>query len=221
MIANRTDDSAELLVFGDIGSAFDGGVSAAMFQETLNSLKDAKSITIKVNSPGGIASDGVAMFNALRDHPAHTVVEIVGVAASAAHLLAMGANEIVMKRGSMAMMHLPWGMTVGNAADMRKTASVLDKLTDQIVSVYKSRSRKHDATILRMLEEETWFGPDEAVAAGFADRVDNEPAVKNKIQPGRYLNCPKDWLDEPEKAEPPKLLNPWRRMAARRVESIS
>lgn len=221
MIANRTDDSAELLVFGDIGDEFMGGITAKMFQEELRSLGDVNEINVKINSGGGLAFDGIAMMNALKSHSARVVVEVMGLAASAASIVAMAGDEVRMRTGSMMMVHRPYGLVLGDADDMRKQASVLDLMTDELVKIYKAKTGKREHTLLAMLAAETWMSAEIAVAEGFADTVVKSPAVKASIEAGRFLNCPRELIEQQDKTDKPKLLNPWRRMAARRAEAIS
>lgn len=221
MIANQTHDSAELLVFGDIGDDFMGGITAKAFHQELLSLGDMKNITVKINSGGGLAFDGIAMMNSIKAHPAKVTAEVMGLAASAASIVAMGADEIVMRKGSMMMVHLPFGLVLGNASDMRKQATILDQMTNELVAIYKTKTRKHANTILRMLEEETWMNGDEAVQNGFADRVVDAPSVKASVDPGRYSHCPADWMTNQSVAAKATIVDPWRSRAARRVESLA
>lgn len=219
MIANRTDDAAELLVFGDIGDEFMGGITAKMFQEELKSLGDVKNINVKINSGGGLAFDGVSMRNSLLSHPAHVTVEVMGLAASAASIVAMGGDTVLMRSGSMLMIHLPFGLVLGTAEDMRKQAGILDQLTEELIKIYRAKTNKRDHTLRAMLTAETWMSGEQAVEEGFADKVVNAPAVKASLDPSRFLNCPREWLEGQAESKP-KIADPWRSRAARRAESL-
>ena len=219
MIANRTDDSAELAILGDIGDEFSGGVSDRMFHDELKSLGDVRNINITLNSGGGLAFSGVSIMNMLKSHPAYVTVEVVGLAASAASIIAMGADTVIMRKAAMMMVHLPFGLVIGNAEDMRKQANILDQLTNELVGIYKAKTGKRDHTILKLLQDETWMNGQQAVEMGFADKVIDTPGERANIEPGRYLHCPPEVL-EAAAAEKPKLSDPWRSRAARRAESL-
>jgi ATP-dependent protease ClpP protease subunit len=148
------------------------GVTA---QEFIAELRDlgSRPIDLHVNSPGGEVFDGLAILNAIIDHPARVVAYIDGLAASAASFLVQGADEIVMKRGAMMMIHDAIGGCYDNAAGMRLTAEILDAVSDSIADVYAAKAgqdAKHWRNI--MSAKDTWYTAVEAVEAGLADRIE-------------------------------------------------
>jgi ATP-dependent protease ClpP protease subunit len=159
--------AAVLTIFAEIGSF---GVTAAQFVQDLTNLGSITDLTVKINSPGGSVSDGVAIFNALKASPAQVQVEIDGWALSIASFIAMAGDKITMANNSLLMIHNPWATAAGNAADLRKMADVLDKTRDTLLSGY-GRSGKSEADLIALLDAETWFDAEEALAAGFIDEI--------------------------------------------------
>jgi ATP-dependent protease ClpP protease subunit len=132
-------------------------------------------VDVYLNSPGGFVDAGTAIFNALREHGDVSVI-VDGMAASAASLIAMGAKPggITMLPGTLMMIHRAAAMTIGNANTHRQSAGVLDKIDEQVVGIYADRSGMTPQRVTALLDKESWFGPEEAVAAGLADHA--EPA---------------------------------------------
>jgi len=139
---------------------------------------------VRINSLGGSAFGGVAMYNALQDHPGEVTCCVEGLAASAASLVAM-AGKTVMGKGSMMMIHSPLTMALGNAGELRKTADVLDKVQDALATIYSAKTGLDSKDVNDLLDAETWMTADEAVAAGFADEV--MPDAKTDYGPGEHV----------------------------------
>jgi ATP-dependent Clp protease protease subunit len=154
----------------------DDGVSTSEVIAEINRHLDAKTIGVRINSVGGSAFGGIAMYNALKAHPAEVKVYVEGLAASAASLIAM-AGETLMGTGAMIMIHPPLTIAIGNASELRKTADVLDKIQSGIAAIYVEKTGKPLAEINAMISAETWLSADDAVAAGFANGHGSAPAV--------------------------------------------
>ena len=153
------------------------GVSAKEFTAVLDELgDDVDTIELHVNSPGGMVWDGLAIMNALRQHQARVVVIVDGIAASAASFIAMAGDEVVMAQGAEMMIHSPFGLCVGNAQDMAKMAKDLDHETDNLARIYQSKAGGELDDWRAAMAAETWYSAEEAVAAGLADRVLDQPA---------------------------------------------
>lgn len=174
LTADAADGVASLRLYDPIDSwGGEWGVSAKEFAASLDALPDDTSeIRLHINSPGGEVYEGITMLNALRNHRARVVAVVDGLAASAASFLAAGADEVVMGRNSQLMIHDAWGLGIGNAEDMREIASRLDKISDNIASVYADKAGGSVADWRAAMLAETWYSADEAVAAGLADRVE-------------------------------------------------
>jgi ATP-dependent Clp endopeptidase proteolytic subunit ClpP len=173
-IENKADVSASIFLYDEIGSF---GTSADDFVKQLRDVKSA-AIDVFVNSPGGECYDGLAIFNALRNHRAHVTVHIDGLAASAASFVAMAGDRIVAERNATLMIHNAHAVGVGDADDMRKMADMLDRMTDTIASIYADRAGGTVATWRARMKTETWFSADEAKTAGLVDEVASTPTPK-------------------------------------------
>lgn len=148
------------------------GVSASEFAEVLDGLDPSvQEIRLHLNSPGGEVFEGLAILNLLRQHRARVVTVVDGIAASIASVIAMAGDEVVMSPNSELMIHDAWGICIGNAADMRDLARTLDHLSDNVASVYASKAGGSTEGWRALMIAETWYGADEALAAGLADRV--------------------------------------------------
>jgi ATP-dependent protease ClpP protease subunit len=168
-------DTYELMVYGDIGDSWWGeSVTAQSVAEQLNALDDAvATINVRINSYGGSVADGMAIYNALKRHPATKNVTVDGVAMSAASLIAMAGDTVTMPPASLLMIHAPWGGIMGNAKELRKYADILDKFSESMAAAYVAKSGKTTEAVLALLQdgEDHYYTGDEAVAEGFADAV--------------------------------------------------
>ena len=192
-ITNVADSTeAEVFIYGDIGESFWGdGITAKSFVDELNALpSDVDNITVRMNSPGGSVFDGYTIHSALARHPAKVTVEVDGLAASSASLIAMAGDTIRMGGASMMMIHRASGGVWGDADEMRKEAEILDKVDGQITEVYSRRSGKDLSDVKALLSAETWFTGPEAVEAGFADEVTASLATAARWEPGRFRKDP-------------------------------
>lgn len=164
---NKKDDDAEILIYDEIGA---WGVSAKQFINDLRKI-DSKSITVRVNSPGGEIFDGTAIYNALRAHGSKIDVRIEGLAASAASFIAMAGDEINMANNAYMMIHNAYGAVAGGASDMRTYADMLEKINDNIAGMYETKAGKDRQHWRNLMDAETWFTANEAKDAGLVDAV--------------------------------------------------
>lgn len=164
------------------------GVSAKEFTDAIDALPDAVTeIRLHINSPGGEVFEAVAMMNALRRHDARVVAIVDGIAASAASFLAVAADETVMSKNSTLMIHDAWGICIGNAADMRQLADLLDQLSNNIAAVYAEKAGGTVDEWRQTMVGEKWYTADEAVAAGLADSVEgSDPQPVNEFDLNIY-----------------------------------
>ena len=133
-------------------------------------------ITVRINSGGGVASDGTAIYSLLLAHRGIVTAVVEGVAASAASLILMAGDERRMRPGSMLMIHDTSRITWGNADEHRKSADFLDKLSGQYAGIYASASGLDATEVREMMKAETWFSAEEARAKGFITALDNAAA---------------------------------------------
>lgn len=173
----KGDNAAEVLIFDVIGADFFGeGLTAKSVRKELDALGEVEDILVRINSPGGNVWDGIAIFNMLKEHAAQVHVQVEGIAASAASLIAMAGDLITMGEGSMMMIHNPYGLAIGDGNELRKAADMLDKVKSEFVDIYSRRSGAAADDVGTMMDEETWMNGAEAVDKGFADERTNEQA---------------------------------------------
>lgn len=138
-------------------------------------------ITVHINSPGGSVTDALAIYSILRKHQGHITAVVDGLCASAATIVALAADEIVMAEHSLLMVHNPWTVASGDAAQMRKTADTLDVASREMVALYTERTGLSGDKVSAIMGAETWFNAYEAVEAGFAHRVDDTERSKPRM----------------------------------------
>ncbi|MBG2808005.1 Clp protease ClpP [Proteus mirabilis] len=164
----KEDQTADVYIYDEIGG---WGISARRFTEDLISLGNLSHINLHIHSPGGEVFDGIAIYNQLKNHSATITVYIDGLAASMASVIAMVGDTVIMPKNAMMMIHKPWGVSWGDANDMREYADLLDKLENVLIPAYVAKTGKTTEEITAMLEQETWLDGDECVEHGFADKV--------------------------------------------------
>lgn len=166
-IANN--DKAVLYLHGTVGGYWEG----IHFDDIRNELADFKgsAIEIHINSYGGDMFEGIAIKNYLAQRPEEVTVIIDGLAASAASIIAMGADRILMPSDTQLMIHNPWTFAYGNAKELRKVADDLDKAELSIQETYLKRFKGEKEELKALLDEETFLIADEAVALGLADGI--------------------------------------------------
>ncbi|PDY62228.1 Clp protease ClpP [Bacillus cereus] len=134
----------------------------------------ANVININLNSPGGDVFDGIAIYNQLKNHPAKIIINVDGLAASAASIIAMAADELIMNTGSMLMIHEASTWTWGTKLDIRKTLNALEGIDKSLADIYMTRYRGERSEIETMIANETWFTANEAVEFGLAHKVNEQ-----------------------------------------------
>ncbi|MCX8984202.1 ClpP-like prohead protease/major capsid protein fusion protein [Citrobacter portucalensis] len=166
--ASSAGGNAYIGIYEEIGA---WGITAKQFAADLKALGDIQHIDLHIHSPGGDVFDGIAIYNLLNSHPAKITVHIDGVAASMASVIAMVGDRVIMPENALMMIHKPWGISGGNANDMREYADLLDKMENVLIPAYVQKTGKSKEDIAAMLEEETWMDGRECVAQGFADEL--------------------------------------------------
>jgi ATP-dependent Clp endopeptidase proteolytic subunit ClpP len=162
-------DTTVIDIYDEIGWF---GVTAAEFVKDLRQVTTPK-IELHLNSPGGDVFDAIAIYNGLRQHKAQVHVLVDSLAASAASFIAMAGDKVTAMANAMMMIHDPLGLVIGNAADMRELADLLDKHGDNIASIYAARAGGEVAEWRERMLAETWYLADEAYKAGLVDEVDD------------------------------------------------
>lgn len=186
--------NVDITMYGHIGPSLLGdeeGLTAQRVMDVLAANKSATQITLNINSPGGLMFEALAMYNALRRHPARKVVNVDGYAASAASLVAMAGDQINIAANGMMMIHDPINIVLGNAADMRKAAEDLDKQAEPAVTTYVARTGNSAAQVRAWMRDTTWFTADECKTHKFADEITPAKSVAAcDLSAYRYAKLP-------------------------------
>ncbi len=174
-IDNAADDEATIYIYSEIGWF---GATAEEFVTELREITAPK-ISVRINSYGGSIFEGIAIFNALRSHPAHITTQVDAIAASIASVIAQAGDNRVMLDSSEMMIHEATGFAIGaTESDMIEMAAILKNQTEKIAEIYAKRkgdgrSKNHFLTLMRAggTNLGTWFSAKEAVSEGIADEV--------------------------------------------------
>jgi len=167
-VCAAVEDAASVSIYEQIGASWDGsGFTASRMGAILRNI-GARDVTVNVNSPGGDFFEGVAIYNLLRQHKAKVTVQVMGLAASAASVIAMAGDEILMGDGAFLMIHNAWAVAVGNRHDMLAASEQLAPFDQAMAEVYAARSGKSVEEAAEMMDKETWIGAAQAVKDGFA-----------------------------------------------------
>lgn len=161
--------------------------------EVVKALSELKGdINVRINSGGGIATQGSAIYNSLRAYDGNVTIYVDGIAASAASIIAMAGDEVVMREGSMMMIHNASGITMGTARDHNKAIEALSRLDTSMAGIYAKKTGGTTKAARAMMDEETWFTAQEAVDEGLADRTDEEQLAEEAVafDYRMYANAP-------------------------------
>lgn len=184
--ATASQNGATIIdLFDEIGEY---GVSAKDFRAQLNDITG--DIILRINSPGGDVFDGLAIFNSLVAHDGHIRVEVIGVAASAASIIAMAGDEIAIAENAFLMIHNAWGITIGNADAHDESSDLLGQIDDSLANTYAKRTGLDVRAIKQMMGDETWFGSTDAKANGFVTEIIEPRTVSAKFDVSTYTNTP-------------------------------
>lgn len=183
----------EMFLYGVVGGSWmEDGFTAL---EVIDQLKafGKKEVTVRINSPGGSADDGIAIYNALMRHEpgVHTVVD--SLAASAASVIALAGKTRTSSTGSRWMIHQALTLAVGNSVDMRKMADTLDVYDASIVEIY-SQYMPEGTDILSLMEAETWYTAEESMAIGLSTALGSKTKEKPAIA-SWFKNTPANLME--------------------------
>lgn len=181
-LRNEASDTIALDIFDQIGEGFLwSGVTARDVLAKLQPNRGAKTIDVRIHSKGGDVLEGLAIYTVIAQHPARVIVNIDGVAASMASAIAMAGDEIRMAPAALMMLHNPWGVARGEAADLRAVADILDKMQSSLAAIYSLRAGLKTSEVIAMMDAETWLSADEAKAKGFATAI-TQSAPKTRAE---------------------------------------
>jgi ATP-dependent Clp protease, protease subunit len=214
MMYSADYETGEIFLYDAIGDPWWGMIGAENVIGDLAKM-GGKRVTMRIASPGGSVDEGRLIYNALKRYQGGVDVVVDSSAYSIASYIAMAGERVVMAKNAMMMIHNPWTIAMGSAAELRKTADVLDKYRDSIIDAYTDKSDKDRKKMLAILDAETWYTAQEAVDEGFATEIgDILPGDAPTFAKAMYDGKPKD---EPKQQEPAAgSRTPWT-IAARHV----
>lgn len=193
----KNEAEASLYIYDVIDEMW--GVSAAAVINELAQAEGAPILNIYINSPGGSVFEARAIMAAIGRFSGKTVAHIDSLCASAATSIALSCNEVVMKEGALFMIHNASGMAYGDKNVMLDTAALLEKIELSIIKDYADKTGMSDAEIITLMDAETWFTAQEALAAGFVDRIDSVKSAQNVWNLSAFKNAPAEPIPpEPE-----------------------
>jgi ATP-dependent protease ClpP protease subunit len=205
IIALANSDTAELLIYGDIGEDFwaEESNDAKTIVDKLATIT-ASNINVRINSNGGSVIDGIAIYNALKRQSCNISTYIDGVAFSAASLIAMAGDNVIMAANALFMIHAPAMGTGGNAAQLRQDADLLDKYAEAMAQCYVAKCGKPQAEIEALLKDgqDHYYTAEEALAEGFINQIGEAVTINAKAINPRFTP-PQAWLAQ---QQPPRLI---------------
>ncbi len=168
-----------ITMFDVIGQDFwsGGGVTAKKVAAQLRAIGD-RPVEVQMNSPGGDMFEGIAIYNVLREHPQLITIKVMGMAASAASVIAMAGDSVEIGAASFLMIHNCWVLAMGNRHDMRETADFLEPFDKAMADVYALRSEQKTADVSKWMDAETFMSGSLAIERGFADALLSADSMK-------------------------------------------
>jgi ATP-dependent Clp protease, protease subunit len=200
------EKKGELYLYGPISDSswYKDDVTPAHFQKDLANLGDLDVLDVYINSPGGDAFAGIAIYSILKRHPAAVNVHVDGIAASAASIVAMAGDKIVVPKAATLMIHNAWGIVMGNKKDLRGLADELERLDGQLADIYAGRTGNDLEQVAAWMEAERWMSGEEAFADGFADEVEENKQIAACADVDKFFAQYK----HPPRAEPEQAPEP-------------
>lgn len=181
---NAESDTADVYIYSEVGGH---DVNAKNFIDELKTIKD-KNIDVHINSLGGSVFDGLAIYNALKNHSKQVTTKVEGIAASIASVIAMAGDKIEMAENSLFMIHNPFASAGGDANELRKTANILDKIRNEIAEIYASKSNQSSEHYINLMDVETWFNSNETMELGLINGITQPLKIENNYDVSKFQN---------------------------------
>ncbi|HDV9217308.1 peptidase S14 [Klebsiella oxytoca] len=178
-IRAASDNDNSISIFDVVGRDYwDEGVTAKRISGALRSMNGAD-VTVNINSPGGDMFEGLAIYNLLREYQGKVTVKVLGIAASAASIIAMAGDDIQIGRGAFLMIHNCWVVAMGNRHDFAELSTSLEPFDTAMADIYSARSGLDIATVQQLMDAESYIGGSDAVEKGLADSLLSADAVSD------------------------------------------
>ena len=179
-VTNNDEKTERILTLSGViaeESWFDDEITPKIFRDEL--MGGEGDITVWINSPGGDCIAAAQIYNMLLEYKGNVTIKIDGIAASAASVVAMAGNKVIMSPVSMLMIHNPMTMAAGDTTEMKKAISMLTEVKESIINAYELKTGMSRDKIAKLMDAETWMDANKAVELGFADEIlSRESSVK-------------------------------------------
>ena len=225
-MSSKLIKDGELHLYGMVGGDWtwdEEGIKVTGFtdEQVIDALEEMSGdIVVRVNSGGGVAFQGIAIYNALKAYNGQVTLYVDALAGSAASVIAMAGDQVIMRPGSLMMIHNPAGITIGTSSEHRKTAETLDEIAAGAAEIYVAKSGLALADVLRLMDDETWMRGSVAQQLGFADAI--EASEESMSMPSfnyrLYKHAPQELAVNRAVAAPGKIEEP--ALAAQTLEII-
>ena len=183
LVMDKDKKEANINIFGDIASegffSTEASVSSYSLVKQLEELNEAKTINVHLNSYGGEVAEGLAIYNALKNHKAKVKTFVDGFACSIASVVFMAGDERIVNKSSLLMIHNAWTFAEGNAEALRKQADDLDIITSASIKAYLERVNISENQLKKLMDNETWLTPEQCLEMGFATSIGKD--TNNKV----------------------------------------
>ena len=182
-------------------SWFDDDVTPQLFNDEL--CAGSGDVTVWINSPGGDCVAAAQIYNMLKEYSGNVTIKIDGIAASAASVIAMAGNTVLMSPVSMLMIHNPATLAFGDAGEMQKAKDMLDEVKESIINAYQLKTGMSRAKISHLMDSETWMNAYKAVELGFADDIlfknakEDDEEETEELELGEEGDEPEEGAEEP------------------------
>ena len=165
------ESSRTLFLNGEISDEtwFGDEITPGIFKNELDAGEG--NVTVWINSPGGDVFAAAQIYNMLMDYKGKVTVRIDSLAASAASVIAMAGDEVLMSPVAMMMIHNPSTIAMGEACDMKKAIAMLEEVKESILNAYEKKTGMNRTKLSHMMDDESWFNAKKAVELGFADAI--------------------------------------------------
>lgn len=174
---NQSVESGKIYIYGDIGDWYESETSAAAVKKSLEAIEENRPVDVHINSYGGEVKEALAIYNMLHQR-GDVTVHVDGMACSAASMIAMAGNRVVMAKNALMMVHHVWTCAAGNPTELRKAADDLEIIDTAAALAYleKAGDKLSSEQLQKMLDNETWLNADQCIAYGLADELVDETA---------------------------------------------
>ena len=179
-------------VIADNGTWFEDDVTPAAFKEELKGDGSNAPVTVWIDSPGGDVFAASEIYNALKDYKGKVTVKIGSIAASAASVIAMAGDSVLISPVGQIMIHNPSTISIGDSEEMRRAASMLDSVKESIINAYQIKTGMSRTVLSHLMDDNKFMDANEAIEKGFCDGLLFAEASNARKNVAAIFNCPAD-----------------------------